>query len=152
VRKLNEAGVPTGVMLAPIMPGLNDDREQLAALVEAAVLAGATYITPIVLHLRPGVREVFWPWLTEHHPGLVQRYSALYRTANASRAYRDEVEAFVRERRTAAWARHGRPKAPVNARWRRPEEADTVTADPQTGHIVGPDMPPAALGEQLSLL
>ncbi|MGH3664737.1 MAG: radical SAM protein, partial [Egibacteraceae bacterium] len=68
VRALNDTGIPTGVMLAPIMPGLNDDAEQLAALVDAAVRAGAVHVSPIVLHLRPGVREVFWPWLTAHHP------------------------------------------------------------------------------------
>src|SRR5680860_1233725 len=39
VRQLNDAGIPTGIMLAPIMPGLNDDPEQLSALVEAAARA-----------------------------------------------------------------------------------------------------------------
>ncbi|MBA2529614.1 MAG: intein-containing Rv2578c family radical SAM protein, partial [Euzebyales bacterium] len=101
VRSLNDAGIPTGVMLAPIMPGLNDDREQLAGLVEQAVLAGAVHVTPIVLHLRPGVREVFWPWLTREHPQLVDRYTALYRRSDAARAYRDAVCAFVAQRRRA---------------------------------------------------
>ncbi len=115
VRALNEAGIPTGVMLAPIMPGLNDDREQLADLVDAAAAAGATHITPIVLHLRPGVREVFWTWLESTHPELVPRYTALYRGVEAPKAYRDEVAAFVSAQRRLAWRRHGKPSG--QARW-----------------------------------
>jgi DNA repair photolyase len=111
VRALNAAGIPTGVMLAPVMPHLNDDREQLAALVDACAEAGATHITPIVLHLRPGVRELFMPWLQAQRPDLVGRYEALYRGATAAKAYRDGVEAFVAERRRAAWRRLGRPPA-----------------------------------------
>jgi DNA repair photolyase len=114
VRALNDRGVPTGVMLAPIMPGLNDDDEQLAALVEAAAGAGATHITPIVLHLRPGVRELFWPWLEESHPDLVARYRLLYRRSTAAKDYRERVEGFVAARRRAAWARRGgRPEPPA---------------------------------------
>jgi DNA repair photolyase len=127
VRALNDRGIPTGVMLAPIMPGLNDGHDELAALVDAAAAAGATHITPIVLHLRrsgergrggpprpPGwqsVREVFWPWLTERHPELVGRYEALYRGASASAEYRREIEGFVAARRRSAWRRHGHPRA-----------------------------------------
>jgi DNA repair photolyase len=95
VRALNDAGIPTGVMLAPIMPALNDDREQLAALVDAAARAGAVHVTPIVLHLRPGVRELFWPWLEQRHPELLGRYHQLYRDANAPKPYRDQIAALV---------------------------------------------------------
>ncbi len=140
VRKLNHAGIPTGIMLAPIMPGLNDDREQLSALVDAAVRTGATNVTPIVLHLRPGVREAFWPWLTEHHPELVGRYKALYRGSQAAASYRDEVQAFVKAQRAAAWKRHGGPPDPPEPRWRQPEDPP---ADPSS---------PGPAGDQLSLL
>lgn len=109
VAALSRAGIPTGVMLAPIMPGLNDEPEALDALVDAAAASGAVHITPIVLHLRPGVRELFWPWLEQHHPQLVPRYAALYRGANAAADYRNTIEGFVAERRRAAWTRHGRP-------------------------------------------
>lgn len=109
VTALNKAGIPTGVMVAPIMPGLNDQPEALDALVDAAAVAGAVHITPIVLHLRPGVRELFWPWLEQAHPDLVGRYAELYRGANAAAEYRTAVEDFVAQRRRAAWARPGRP-------------------------------------------
>jgi DNA repair photolyase len=110
VRSLNDAGVPTGVMLAPIMPGITDDREQLAAVVHAAAAAGATHITPIVLHLRPGVREVFWPWLEHAYPHLVARYRTLYHSSQAPKDYRERVHRFVEEQRRQARRRYGRPK------------------------------------------
>ena len=139
VRKLNDAGIPTGIMLAPIMPGLNDDPEQLAALVDASAAAGATHITPIVLHLRPGVREVFWPWLEEHHPDLVNTYEVLYRRTEASKDYRDEVTKFVAEQRKIAWRRHGGP-------------ANGVAPRPLRAAGEAPARAPAPTGEQLSLL
>jgi DNA repair photolyase len=127
VARLNTAGIPTGVMVAPIMPGLNDDPDALDALVDAAAAAGAVHITPIVLHLRPGVRELFWPWLERAHPELVDRYAQLYRHATAAADYRSRVEGLVAERRRAAWARHGRPdghpSAP-RARSRTPPPAE----------------------------
>ncbi|MEX0705626.1 MAG: hypothetical protein WD041_03320, partial [Nitriliruptoraceae bacterium] len=59
VTTLAEAGIPSGVMLAPVIPGLSDAPAQLRRVVAAAIDAGATHLTPIVLHLRSGVREVF---------------------------------------------------------------------------------------------
>ena len=112
VRALNDAGIATGVMLAPIMPGLNDDKEQLTELVDRIAQTGATHITPVVLHLRPGVREVFWPWLEQHHPELVARYESLYQRTQAADAYRDAVTKFVEARRRDAWRRYGQPKPP----------------------------------------
>lgn len=147
VRRLNAAGIPTGVMLAPIMPGLNDDDAQLAALVDAAVAAGAVHVTPIVLHLRPGVREVFWPWLEAEHPELVERYAALYplrrRGGQADAAYRDRVVSFVRARRAAAWRRHGRPAVPRGWRGADGEERSPMTADPVAARR-GPSPSPEA--------
>lgn len=109
VRTLNDAGIPTGVMVAPIMPGINDDREQLGDVIDAAAAAGATHITAIILHLRPGVREVFMPWLRHWYPQLVARYESLYRTGSAAPSYREALQRFVAWRRDQAWRRHGRP-------------------------------------------
>jgi DNA repair photolyase len=79
VRALNEAGIPCGVLMAPILPDITDDPRQLREVVAAAIDAGATHVSPILLHLRPGVREEFLPWLEEHHPELMGRYEELYR-------------------------------------------------------------------------
>ena len=59
VKKLNEAGIPCGVLVAPILPGISDGKEQLRAVIEAVVDAGATHVHPILLHLRPIVRDVY---------------------------------------------------------------------------------------------
>ena len=79
VAELARAGVMTGVLVAPLMPGINDSPEQVREVVRLATEAGAGYITGIALHLRRGVREVFMEWLAEHRPELVPRYEELYR-------------------------------------------------------------------------
>jgi DNA repair photolyase len=84
VAALNAAGIPTGVLMAPVLPGISDAPEQLRAVAEAAIDAGATHVSPILLHLRPGVREEFMPWLAERYPDLVERYEAMYRKPYAA--------------------------------------------------------------------
>lgn len=64
--------------MAPVIPFLGDRPEQLRATVRAIAAAGATSVTPLVLHLRPGAREWFMEWLGRHHPQLVGRYERLY--------------------------------------------------------------------------
>jgi len=91
VRALNEAGIPCGVLMAPILPGITDDPRQLREVVAAAIDAGATHVSPILLHLRPGVREEFLPWLAETYPDLVECYEQLYRKPYAPAAERDAL-------------------------------------------------------------
>jgi DNA repair photolyase len=79
VRRLNEAGIPCGVLIAPILPGLSDGPEQLRQVVEACVDAGATSISVIGLHLRPGVKDHYLSWLARARPDLVADYEARYR-------------------------------------------------------------------------
>jgi DNA repair photolyase len=96
--EFSRRGLGCGVLMGPVIPFLSDSPEQLAATVRLIAEAGADYVTPIVLHLRPGAREWFLGWLREHHPGLVGRYRALYgRGAYAPRAYQEQVSAQVRE-------------------------------------------------------
>jgi DNA repair photolyase len=83
VRRLAVAGVDVGVGIAPILPGLSDDPQQLEAVVRAARAAGARAIWASVVHLRPGVREHFLEALARDWPDQVARYEALF----ASRAY-----------------------------------------------------------------
>jgi DNA repair photolyase len=78
VAKLNEAGIPSGVLVAPLMPGINDDPQQVEEIVRTAEEAGATFVSGIGLHLRPGVKEVFMSWLSAARPDLVPRYERLY--------------------------------------------------------------------------
>jgi DNA repair photolyase len=95
---LNEAGLPCGVLMGPIVPYLSDSPGQLEAAVRQAAAAGATHVSPIVLHLRPGAREWFLGWLREAHPALVPRYAELYgRGAYARQEYRSRISAEVRD-------------------------------------------------------
>ena len=63
VGELNRAGIPTGVLVAPLMPGINDDPAQVEEILQAAADAGATGVSGIGLHLRGEVRGIFMEWL-----------------------------------------------------------------------------------------
>ena len=92
VKRLNEAGIPCGVMIAAILPGITDGADQLKEVVHAAVDAGATHVTPILLHLRPKVKEVYMDWLASTYPHLVDKYEAMYgRGAYASKGMRSQL-------------------------------------------------------------
>ncbi len=78
VAELTRAGIRTGVLVAPLMPGINDAPEQIAPILEMAAEAGAAYVTGIALHLRGDVRGLFFDWLRENRPDLVERYKRLY--------------------------------------------------------------------------
>ncbi|RBY90135.1 radical SAM protein [Blastococcus sp. TBT05-19] len=104
VRALTDAGLPCGVFLAPVLPGLTDDEESLDAAIGAVAAAGATGLTVIPLHLRPGAREWFMTWLGTAHPELVPRYERMYaRRAYVSAEYRSWLAARV----APLLARHG---------------------------------------------
>jgi DNA repair photolyase len=98
VRKLNEAGVPCGVLMAPILPFLSDGDDALSQTVRALADAKATHVTPIVLHLRKGgSREWYMRWLRERHPELLPKYRDLYGDgAYAPKAYQQEIGEKVR--------------------------------------------------------
>jgi DNA repair photolyase len=115
VRQLVEAGVPCGILMAPILPGISDSPEQLRAVVRAAADAGASHLSPLTLHLRPGVKEEFMPWLEQTYPELVPDYRRLYRGSNAPKAVREEIADRVRaeKRRHRAFAS---PTSPATAR------------------------------------
>jgi DNA repair photolyase len=79
VAELNRAGIPTGVLVAPLMPGVNDAPHQLEPLLQGAIDAGARSIGGVALHLRGEVKDVFMDWLRTQRPDLVERYEELYR-------------------------------------------------------------------------
>ena len=120
VAELNRAGIPTGVLIAPLMPGINDAPHQLEPLLEAAEEAGASNIAGVALHLRGEVRDVFMGWMRTKRPDLVPRYEELYRRgAYAPQAERERLAALVR--------RGGKP----GAFWRLRERIERDTRHPQ---------------------
>jgi DNA repair photolyase len=78
VRAAREAGLPCGVFMTPVLPWLTDSVEHLDAGLAAVAASGATGVSVQPLYLRPGSREWFWSWLTEHHSDLVPGYRRLY--------------------------------------------------------------------------
>jgi DNA repair photolyase len=107
VRTLVEAGIPCGILMAPILPGISDAPEQLQEVARAAADAGASHLSPVTLHLRRGVKEEFMPWLEQTYPELVPDYRRMYRGANAPKAVQDAIGERVRaaKRRHRAFAR-----------------------------------------------
>jgi len=79
VAELKRRGISSGILIAPIMPGINDRPEQIAPILEAASEAGADFVTPIALNLRKETREVFFEWLGAERPDLLLTYERLYR-------------------------------------------------------------------------
>jgi DNA repair photolyase len=133
IRTLTEAGIPTGVLMAPVLPGLSDRPEQLRAVVEAALDAGATHVSPILLHLRPGVREEFLPWLEREHPDLVPRYLEMYRHPYGPKAERDALGGTVASMvRAAGGPRRARP---VVERYRHRGVTEGSARDPKAQQL-----------------
>jgi len=98
IRRIRAAGLPCGVLVAPILPYLTDSDGQLEALVSQLATAGATSISGIALYLRPGTREWFLAWLRRTHPELVDRYAQLYaRGAYVPKAYAEDLQRRLRE-------------------------------------------------------
>jgi len=66
IRVLADAGIPVGVNVAPVVPGLTD--HELPAILEEAAYAGASFASYIVLRLPHGVKDIFAEWLERHVP------------------------------------------------------------------------------------
>ncbi|MFC7545165.1 Rv2578c family radical SAM protein [Plantactinospora sp. GCM10030261] len=127
VRTLADAGFDVSVLMAPILPGLTDTDDSIDATVAAIAQAGASRVTPLPLHLRPGAREWYAGWLAREYPALVGRYRELYRDGSyLPQSYQREVTARVR----MAARRHGLPRtAPEGTHPRNvgPPQVDQVT-------------------------
>jgi DNA repair photolyase len=121
VAKLNGAGVPTGVLVAPLMPGINDSREEVGRILRLAKEAGAVSVAGVALHLRGEVRGIFFDWVRYHRPDLLPLYEKLYeRGAYMSAADQRQMEGLAlltnrrgrRGRRKDAGRRDTPPKDP----------------------------------------
>ncbi len=125
VAELNRAGIPTGVLIAPLMPGINDAPDQIEPLLQGAIDAGATSVGGAVLHLRDGVKQVFMEWLRTQRPDLVERYEQLYRRgAYAPGEERKRLSGLVRK--SGAVDRFKRLPRPVTRPERAPVEQNAL--------------------------
>ena len=96
---LVENGVQAGVMMAPLLPGISDNAENIDAVAEAAADHEAQYLGANVLFLKPGSREWFMPMLSEAYPRLAPGYNSLYQKTYAPRDYTRKVLDLVDESR-----------------------------------------------------
>ncbi len=140
VAELNRAGIPTGILVAPLMSGINDDPRQVEEILRVAGEAGATGVSGIALHLRGEVRGIFMEWLRSYRPDLVERYEELYaRSAYAPRVEQERLGALVRRARARSagafrrdpWRDHAARK-PAPAAAQVPEQARRAPAAEQT--------------------
>jgi DNA repair photolyase len=103
-------GIPTGVLIAPLMPGVNDSPQQVEEILAIAGEAGVRVLGGVPLHLRGEVRDIFFDWLRQYRPDLLDRYEALYsRGAYVPKAERERIGALVRRPRAGARGGRGTP-------------------------------------------
>ena len=133
VAELTRAGIATGVLVAPLMPGVNDDPAQVEKIIELCTEAGATHISGICLHLRQDVKDLWFEWLEAYRPDLIPRYRELYgsgRGAYAKPAERERIAGLVRrgKRKAGFEAPAGETHEAAAGRERPQDEARRVRA------------------------
>ncbi|HXR31383.1 MAG TPA: radical SAM protein [Solirubrobacterales bacterium] len=104
VAELRRRGIDSGVLVAPLMPGINDSPEQVQPIVDRARKAGATFLGGVALHLRDEVKDVFFAWLEAKRPDLLERYDGLYR----GRSYMRPAQRKQATRAVRGWGRSSR--------------------------------------------
>ncbi len=148
VAELGRAGIRTGVLIAPLMPGINDAPEQIEPLLAGAIEAGAQSVGGTTLHLRGEVRDVFMDWMRSERPELGERYEELYRHgAYAPAEERKRLASLVRggaagrtrpfrlargERMSQPAARAPQPARQGGARRQRSKSAQLPDSEQQT--------------------
>lgn len=83
LERLTSAGVPTGVVIGPVIPGLNDN--EIPAIIDAAANAGARWIHSVPLRLPWAVKDIFLDWLERHYPGKSARVEQRIRSLRGGR-------------------------------------------------------------------
>lgn len=100
VRTLADAGIPVGVLVAPVIPFIND--ESLERILQTSAQAGACYASYTVLRLPWEVRAVFEQWLSTHFPDRAQR--VLHRIEDLRHGRRNDPRFGTRMSGTGLWA------------------------------------------------
>lgn len=88
LRELNAAGVPTGVMVAPVIPAITD--HEMEAILEAAVEGGARWAGYTLVRLPYEIKDLFRDWLTEHFPDRAAHVMSLIQDMRGGRDYNSQ--------------------------------------------------------------
>ena len=94
LRELNAAGVPTGVMVAPIIPAITD--HEIEAILEAAAAGGARWAGYTIVRLPYEIKDLFRDWLAEHFPDRAAHVMSLIRDMRGGRDYDSKFGARMR--------------------------------------------------------
>jgi len=146
MRRLTALGIPCGVLVAPVLPGLSDSEAQLTEVVEACAEAGAVSITGLALHLRGPVRGHYFEWLERERPGLLRLHRERFRRG----AYQDEEERQRIEGIVKVAARRCGVAGPNRYRGTPPAQGRALATDPKGG--AGSEGGPSEDVRQLRLL
>jgi DNA repair photolyase len=122
MQMLSGAGVRTGVLLAPILPGITDSVASLDAVAAAARAYGAATFGSGVLRLVPLVREHYLAFVAESFPDLLPRYERAFAGVTVSSSYREMME----RRLTQIRARHGFSQDVMRSRRRGANRAERI--------------------------
>jgi len=121
MRTLREAGVRAGVMMAPVLPGITDSADSIAAVAAAARAHNAASFMAIPLRLAPHVKEFYLGFIGDEYPDLLSRYERAYPGVHAPPEYREKLGQRI-ERIRAQYGfsshaeRRGAPEPPKPAR------------------------------------
>jgi DNA repair photolyase len=96
VRELVDAGVNTGVLMAPIVPGFSSSRGKIERTLKSVADSGARFVGCNVMYLQDGTRSHFMKFLEREFPSMLPRYERLYAAKYPPHAYRKEVQGMVR--------------------------------------------------------
>lgn len=141
MRTLSAAGVPTAVMVAPVVPALND--AELEGILQAAAWAGAKSAGYVLLRLPLEIKQLWRDWLQEHYP---ERAGRVMRHITEARDGKDYDSRFgVRQVGTGAYARLLQRRFRVACR-------RLGLSDEEVAMNTASFAPPPASGDQLSLL
>ncbi len=127
VRELVDAGINTGVLMAPIVPGFSSSRGKIERTLKAVADSGARFVGCNVMYLQDGTRSHFMKFLEREFPSMLPRYERLYAAKYPPHTYRKELQGMVR----ALQLRYGLTRR-EDRRTGRDEPAD-VNAPEQVG-------------------
>ncbi|MEN3337405.1 MAG: hypothetical protein V7647_1081 [Acidobacteriota bacterium] len=95
VRRLRDAGVNVGVLMAPVVPGFTTQPSRLEATIKAIAEHGALFMGANVMYLKGGTRDHFMGFLASEFPEMVEKYGRLYAGAYASADYVKAVRGVI---------------------------------------------------------
>jgi DNA repair photolyase len=124
VKRLREAGLRTGILCCPLLPGITDTQEALNEMARRAAAVDASFLSANPLFLKPCSRPTYLSFVREHFPALVADYAKRFDHADfAATPYRQKLASMVEQARRL----HGLSQRPLDV---LPQSGNTVRRPP----------------------